>query len=151
MDHSSQKQNVNFIKHIDIYFVVFLNFLLVLGMIIGKNQFLHSTFISIGLVINIAMLISMVISQTLFQKRMAKENIYITITALLETTLLFILPLLILKLPPSNLLLIETIVITTIQSFAIVLFWKVFKNELKQPLVFLRLKFSTQYLYKYKN
>ena len=121
------KKNIPF-NYINVFFIACLNLFLILGMIIGENQFFHSFFISLGLIMNIAILFTIIITRHYSKIKIYKEKRYIITTAIFEIIILFILPLLIL--PTFYLLLSQTLFVIMLQSFAIFFFWKGFKNEL---------------------
>jgi hypothetical protein len=83
---------------------------------------------------NIAMLITITITRHSSKIRISKEKRYIITTAIFEIILLFILPLL--NLPTFYLLLRQTFFVIILQFFAMVFFWKAFKNELAQLFIF---------------
>jgi hypothetical protein len=103
-------------------------------MIIGENQFFHSALVSLGLVMSIAMLITIAITRHFSKIRISKEKGYIVTTTIIEIILLFVLPFL--TLPTFYLLLRQTFFVIMLQFFAIFFFWKAFRNELAQLFIF---------------
>ncbi len=113
------------LDHIDIYFVAFINIFLILGILVGSSNFFYSFYISLGLIMNTATLLTIFFTNPLLKKaRIFKK--YIVLSIGFETLLLFILSFL----PLLNFILLEKLIIISIQSLSLIFFWKVYKTEL---------------------
>ncbi len=135
MNTIKQKLNILSFAHIGIYFSAFLNIFLFLGMVIGRNYFFHSFYMGIGLVMNIAALVTIIMTRIPFKfDEMRDEGKFLIISAGFELLLLFGLPLH--QLQTINLILMQVLVVLIVQSFAAVFFWRASKNELWPLLIF---------------
>jgi|GEM_PF-4437768 hypothetical protein len=123
------------LRHIDIYLAMLLNFSLILAVIAEKSDFFRNIFIPTVLTMNVAILVTIIIMRFSFKEGTLKENIYIILSVILETFLLFRLPFFLSPIP--DLFFLRTLMMAGVQSCATIFFFKAFRGELERLYIFL--------------
>jgi len=116
------------LDHIGIYLVACLDLFLILGVIVGRNDFLYSVFVPISLIAIIAMLATILIVRFSSDKKSNFNSRYIIAAIVLEAVLLFGLPLRLL--PTLRFMILQTFIVLAIQFSAAFFFSRAFKGEL---------------------
>ncbi|MDD4988848.1 MAG: hypothetical protein PHV42_00265 [Candidatus Pacebacteria bacterium] len=135
--NSSLQKHLNAIfslDYIDVCLAGCMNIFLILAIFVGRNKIFYGAFLSIGLVATITMLLMILVERIASSIRTREENKNLIIAILLETFLLFGLPLL----PPTTnlfFLILQLLAVVAVQSSATLFFWKACESELSKAFV----------------
>ncbi len=141
MKHSRKQLNWEVLfQNFTLNFIVFLDFLLILGLIMGKTKFLYSSLASFFLILSMTLLVTILYSSDLYLKLRAGLDLkskQLIASFVLRAFLLFQLSKVLVNIINVWILLLPVVI--TVASFSFYFFWKPFQRELAPLFSFLGL------------